>query len=266
MLPGGLLRAGELRREVKLEVPTGYLELTIAEAVPASTSLPVRVNAVLARAVAAIGGEPATGEIAEELCVADRQFLMHRIAELLGAGDRWITTTCSACGEPFDFMVRVADLPVREAGASFPFAIVETSVGPLRVRTPTGADQAFIAGLRDARRAARLLLARCLVEPAQAALVDALSPDDIARIEAALEAVSPAVITELAASCPSCEKAQSVPLDPYFILGSRSAHPLEDVHVLAAFYHWSEHDILSLPSDRRRFYLSRVDQARGLSI
>jgi hypothetical protein len=262
-LPGGLWRDGERRRSYAWRPLDGRMELSVAEAGAGPGSAPDRVSAALAAALASVGGARATAAVAAELCVGDRQFLMHRLADRLGLGRTWRSEVCAACGERFDFEVRLDELPVREAGPSYPFAEVETGAGRLRLRLPNGADQAAIAEV-DAGDAERALLARCLVA-GEAGAVDRLSAADRERVDAALEEVSPAVVTQLGAACPACGHAQAVALDPYAALRASPARTLEDVHLLAWSYHWSEREILRLPRARRQFYLARVDRARGLA-
>lgn len=262
LLPGGLLRGGALKRRLRLREPDGALEFLIAETPRRSSSFQDGVSRVLAAAVEELDGEPLTCESARELCVADRQFLMHRLSGLLGMAHQWIATTCLRCESKFELEVDVETLPVGEAGPGFPFVAVETEAGPLRLRVPIGSDQIAIGALSDPAEAERELLRRCVVEgelPAE------LSSDDAAKIDTALEEVSPWVITELEARCPECQSTRVVPLDPYGVMRLSMNQILDDVHALAWHYHWSEAEILALPRDRRQLYLSRVDRARGLA-
>jgi hypothetical protein len=275
LLPGGLLRRGTRAREVALKPPTGRLELVAAEAGPRDDEAR-RVSAVLAAVLEHIAGEPPTPSLVDELCVADRQFLMIAVAQILGHDQIWKTVACAACGEAFDVTVDLSALPVCEAGEGFPFTSVETSVGRLTLRSPNGSDQAAISGIADAQRAERALLARCAARPATGADgeaprddspvdLDALTDDDLARIDAALEAVSPTVAIRLQASCPACRALQVVEVDPYRVMDAPGARALDAVHTLASFYHWSEDAILALPISRREHYLARVDRARGMT-
>jgi hypothetical protein len=263
-LPGGLWRGGERRRSLRWRPLDGRLELSMAEAGTRPGSTPERVGFALAAALEMVGDEPVTESLVGELCVGDRQFLMHRLAERLGLGCPWLTETCHRCQERFDFEVRLEDMPVREAGASYPFADVELSAGRLRLRLPTGRDQAAISTLDDPAQAERELLARCLVE-GEAGTLERLGRADLEHIDAALEAVSPAVVTRLAATCPTCGHVQAMEFDPYQALRMSPTRTLDDVHTLAWTYHWSEQDILSLPRHRRQYYLACVDRARGLA-
>ena len=96
-------------------------------------------------------------------------------------------------------------------------------------------------------------------------LPEALSAGDLARIEAALDEVSPWVVTEVAGSCPACGATHPVALDPYVVMRGSASELYDEVHTLAWHYHWSEAEILALPRVRRQLYLSRVDRACGMT-
>ncbi|MBT0895081.1 hypothetical protein KI811_14805 [Geobacter hydrogenophilus] len=268
-LPGGIVRDGARRRDFAFRSLTGAVELALAEADGVGSTLPARVTAALAAALAHVGGEAPLPATVAGLAVADRQFLMGRLATGLGLGESWLTAGCGRCGERFDFSVTHADLPVKEAGEGYPFATVETSLGPCRFRVPTGADQEFLAGLDDEREAFRCLVGRCLVDSPGRRTGDGqptFTADDVARIESALEAVAPEVAVSVQAACPACGTTHVIDVDPYAAL-SRNAGGglLQEIHILAASYHWSEGEILALPLERRRRYLELIDRARGMA-
>ncbi|MES1242463.1 MAG: hypothetical protein ABUT39_12675 [Acidobacteriota bacterium] len=260
MMPGGLWRHGECRRDWSFRALTGEVELTILEAGRDRRSVPQRVTAVLTAALAELGGAAAQPETVRALSVADRQYLMRRLAVQMGMDESWIAARCARCGVGFDIPIRHGELPVKPAGEGYPFATVGTSLGPLRFRVPDGADQEAIAGIEDPRKARRALALRCAAEP----LPGELSEEDLEKAEAALEEVAPEVVTSAQAACPDCGKPIEIPLDPYICLGAADSGLFLDVHALASAYHWSEREILAMPSDRRRLYLSLIDQSRGL--
>jgi len=262
LLPGGLLRGGELRRRVRLCEPDGALELLIADAPRRAGSFHDGVSRVLGALVDDVDGESFGYEAAQNLCVADRQFLMHRATTMLGMAHQWIPTSCVECGIKFQLEVDFEALPVGEAGPGFPFVTVDTEAGPLELRVPTGLDEVAIGILGDDAEAERALLRRCVV---RGALPEALSASDLKRIESALDEVSPWVVTELAGSCPECGTTHAVGLDPYVVMRRSASALYDEVHTLAWHYHWSEAEILALPRARRQLYLSRVDRARGMS-
>src|SRR5690242_14305167 len=112
LLPGGLIRGAARKRRVDLKPPDGWLELALAPQTIPRQSLPWRVSAAIVAAVDHLEGETVTLEMAGALCVADRQFLMHRIAELVGMDSFWRSADCHACKTRFDFPLRLGDLPV----------------------------------------------------------------------------------------------------------------------------------------------------------
>lgn len=263
LLPGGMVRSGARLRTYGFKPLTGELELALSE--PGDhISMPRRVTFVLAAALAHIGGQPVAPDDIGDLCVADRQFLMHRLAEHLGMPSRWLVGTCAACGEPFDLGIDVAVLPVKEAGEGYPVAEPVTSMGRLRLRVPTGADQESLPD-GDGRGAVLRLVERCRLSVDGASVAGAgLSQADLDIIDEALDAVSPAVSTRVETSCPGCQARNEVDVDPYFAVEYLSRQILDDVHEMAIAYHWSERDILALPTARRHEYLARIDGTRVL--
>lgn len=248
LLPGGIVRDGERRRSFEFRPVDGALEAALAEAAAAS-SMPKAVTSVLAAALAELGGEPVGEETVRNLPVGDRQFLVRQLSVHLGHDPVWLTAVCRACGESFDFEVRQADLPVKEAGESFPYA----EAGGLRLRVPTGADQEAIAGLSD-ERAVKVLFERCRIE----------GDGDPKAAEAALEEASPEVALAALVACPDCGASNEVAVDPYLGLPAHSEELFAEVHRLASSYHWSEAEILALPRARRQLYLKLIDRSRGL--
>jgi len=265
-LPGGLVRDGQRLRHFAFRPVDGALEAVLATAagVARAAGTPAAVTAVLAAALAEVGGRPATAEVVRELAVGDRQFLARQLAAHLGRDPVWLTADCRACAEAFDFPIRQAELPVKEAGPGFPYAEAETAGARVRSRVPTGADQEAIAGLPE-ERAVRVLLERCLAGGG-GRLDDLGDLDDagLAAIEAAVEAAAPEVALAALAVCPACGAENEVAVDPYLGLAADGTGLFEEVHRLAFVYHWSEEQILALPRDRRQLYLRLIDRERGL--
>lgn len=258
MLPGGHLQQGERLRDWSFAPFTGALELTIAEAARGTASLPQRITAVLA---AALGGLGDGSETVRSLCVADRQFLMRRLAVTLGQDEDWLSASCTRCGSAFDVPIRTSELPVKPAGDGFPFTAAETSHGRLRLRVPTGADQEAIAAVEDPAEARRRLARRCVVDP----LPGPLTQKDLETIDKALEEVAPELVTRVQVPCVDCGHPNELYLDPYVCLSQASTEIFSDIHALASHYHWSEREILNLPRDRRQLYIDLIDRSRGMA-
>ncbi len=268
-LPGGLLREGVLHRSFRFRPVTGRLELTLAESGRSARSHPERVTAVLQAALDHLGDEEVSAERVRGLSVGDRQFLMRSLAAHIDDRLFWLTVQCPRCCEKLDVPVRHSELPVKPAGEGYPETVMETGLGPLRVRVPTGADQEVLAGIDDDARALRVLLER-ITSAAGGDIrggpvdVSRLSREEVAAVEAVVEAMSPEVASYLLVTCPHCGNENQVPITPYACLERPVGALFSEIHQLALRYHWSERDILELPRSRRQLYLDLIDRTRGM--
>ena len=80
--------------------------------------------------------------------------------------------------------------------------------------------------------------------------------------------VSPSLSGMVEGVCPHCRETIGLFFDvPAFVLRElqiQSALICEDVHLLAAYYHWTEDHILALPPRRRQRYVEMVTAERGV--
>jgi hypothetical protein len=128
--------------------------------------------------------------------------------------------------------------------------------GEIEFRVPRAADQIAIAV--DPRPEQALLL-RC-VRPA------AIPARTRRRVETAMEAMAPSLFSELHGICPECGEPVTCSFDPlqYSLreLREQAAFVYEDVSTIAGHAHWSEADILALPTARRTRYAELAQQER----
>ncbi|MDP1703853.1 MAG: hypothetical protein Q8K01_15535 [Sulfurimicrobium sp.] len=265
MLPGGIQFQDSLRRDYEFRPLTGEVEMGLAEAVARARDLPGQVTLALQAALAHVGGRLPDAGVIDGLSVGDRQFLMTRLASVLGMGQVWLTASCRHCGESFDFPLNYEQLPVKPAGNGFPDAHISTDQGMLTLRVPNGMDQRAVLGIADLQLARQTLAKRC-VSAWEGGDLSSLELDagQVAAIEAALESVAPEIATEVMAPCPECGASNRVSIDPYLCLGRVSQDLFADIHRLASHYHWSEAEILAMPRWRRQRYLALIDRSRGM--
>lgn len=267
MLPGGVrVDDGTMRRDFRFRPLTGHLELMLADVHAEAATHPVRVTRVLAAALHSVGGANTGIDEVRGLSVGDRQFLMGRLAAELDASPVWLTPFCHACGELYDTSYRPSELPFKPAGAGYPSCELDTPDGRLCIRVPTGADQEAIADIPDEHVAMLRLLDR-LVRPVDDDApidVSGLQGETLAAIESTIETMAPEVANELVVHCPRCEAEQRVRIHPYSVLERPVNGLLAQVHNIAAYYHWSEQEILALPRHRRKIYLDFIDHSRGV--
>ncbi|MGA3070004.1 MAG: hypothetical protein ABSD43_07280 [Terracidiphilus sp.] len=164
------------------------------------------------------------------------------------------------CGAPMELEFSIAAF-LGEASPRMPRGVRRSEEDPrwfhlpgdaALFRLPTVEDQLQVL---DEPRAATLLARRC---------VKSLRPGTraLARAERAMEAMAPLVSRPLAGSCPECGETVTMPLNvPRLVmdeLRARAAGVHEEIHVIAAAYHWAEAAILAMPQSRRRAYAETI--------
>jgi len=267
ILPGGLPKNGCIERRARFRPLTGRIEQALIE-FRMALDRPGYVTAVLGSALDSIGNQPVDAGLVADLCVADRQYLMLRLAAILDGEQMWLKVGCGHCDALFDVDIRRCDLPVKEAGQGFPLVTLRMKEWAIDVRVPTGADQELI-GEQSEEEAMQQLLQSCIRsvngEPPGKEFINNLSEPDIEAIDEALDEASPAVCNQLLVTCPECGREQYAELDYYALAGMNGHFFYDEVHTLASHYHWSEASILDLPQARRRLYLGMINRSAGMT-
>lgn len=285
-LPGGLLIEIDgqptLVRDFSFRPITGALEMQLQDLLHECSANdeahPVWISRFLTVILARLATQKIESDdeksmtMVRELCVADRHYLLLQWRLMLAGGSdyEWLSACCPVCEARYDFPLEWAQLPVKPAGEQFPqftFLLNHSVNGEaIQVRVPRGSDQEFIAQLTiDKENLRAHLLQRLIIADNSRALVQALDEDEIARLETALEQAAPELAQQLQLACPECGEQHQVQLDWYRGIHKPVDELLDQVHRLAANYHWSEQEILALPKQRRAAYLRRLDRERGVS-
>jgi hypothetical protein len=267
ILPGGLSENGCIERKARFRPLTGKFEHALIESWK-GLDRPDYVTTVLSSALDSIGSQPVDAGRVANLCVADRQYLMLRLAAMLDGEQMWLKVGCGHCDALFDVDIRRCDLPVKQAGPGFPLVTLRVKEWAIDVRVPTGADQERI-GEQSEEEAMQQLLQSCIRsvngEPPGKEFINNLSEPDIKAIDEALDEASPAVCNQLLVTCPECGREQYAELDHYALAGMNEHYFYDEVHTLASHYHWSEAAILDLPQARRRRYLGMINRSAGMT-
>jgi hypothetical protein len=280
LLPGGYWDAnGVLHREAELTALTGSEEELLADKTPGAAA--GLVTALLARCVRCIGTvRPVTEDVARDLLVGDRQYLLIKLRQLTFGDKVDATIRCPwpDCGEPVDIDFAISEVPVKEVGARAPLHDAELSpeaaatsgFGPdavrARFRLPNGGDQEALVPLlaRNEAEALTQLLCRCICsigahEHASQEHVRNLSPAARLEIERQMEKAAPGMDLAFEAKCPQCGRAFPVPFDAEDFLFGEVRHSRDllhrEIHYLAYHYHWGEREILEMTRDKRRRYI-----------
>jgi hypothetical protein len=144
--------------------------------------------------------------------------------------------------------------------------VCELSGHRITVRLPRGSDQ---VNWRDTKADLSAMATR-LIESVDGHVPDPgwrVPPDWLDELSAALAEWDPLTVLQLNATCPNCRHANLIDFDIEDLLlhlvADEQNDLLDDVHALAAAYHWSEAYICALPRRRRRAYRDRIGREAG---
>lgn len=240
-----------------LGTPDGSSEIRVLETGGCDTEVAV----ILLAGLASLDGLPASASAIGALCVTDFEYLILSLRQAWRAQPIVLGLTCGHCREPSEFNPDINDL-LRTA---VPKATRGVAAHPERdgwftldggaFRLPTAGDQITVSG-HD--RPVQALAALCLDEPARGRT---LRP----RVERVMERMAPEISTTIRGLCPAC----NLPLVAHFSVVSTILAELrqsaagvhDDIDLIARTYHWPQTEILALPKDRRKAYVSRIRHA-----
>jgi hypothetical protein len=251
---------------VALRQPTGGDDLLLAEANIEDPALVLELARRLGRA------EP--GLDWAKLTVSDLDVLILRLRQAL-LGNRIVADiTCRApeCGSRIDISFEIEAYLMHHRPRGRPpggrgwtvepcpeepgwFHLAERcGSSSVRFRLPTAADQLLVFGRGDAE----LALARCCIR------LPELPVRLRARVETAMAAMAPRLVSDLQGVCPDCATTVTARFDArrYCLqeMSDRARFIYDDIDALAQRYHWSERAILSMPNTRRAGYAERARQ------
>lgn len=166
---------------------------------------------------------------------------------------------CPGCAQTLEAECTTDELRAAEPRVEEPGVVI---VGAERVayRLPDSLDLLEAGGAATLDAARRVICERCL-EPREDGA--AWSEEMITAVAAAMAADDPQAAQTLTLDCPDCGANITTPWDvtTYFWseLDAWAVRVLEEVHVLASAYGWTEDVILALTLARRRMYLDLVN-------
>ncbi len=239
---------------------TGRVELELAEALEGSQTRPHRVTSLLSGVLETIDGKKASKHLVRSLATGIRDFLVIKIVAKRLGKPQWFSARCPSCETPFDFEVDFANWPFKSPGKGFP--VIEVTLGKNRVafETPNGFFEEKIADRNlPEPQAVEALANLCALE--KEFRVEKLGKRDKARIDKALEKVSPECAREVSAKCPECGATSKPVIDPLPLAFKPSEAIFREVHLIASHYHWPEKEILALSGPRRARYIGLIESA-----
>lgn len=174
------------------------------------------------------------------------------------------TARCQCCGEQLELTLDCREL--RQPAAQIAAELrLDWEGYQLCYRLPDSRDMALLASAESEALARDLLLQRCIAQASrngEALAVQDLPQALLEQLAVTMAAADPQAVTELALRCPACDAQWQELFDIGAFLMERLGHwaerQLDQVHLLAQAYGWSEAQILALSPARRACYLNRV--------
>ena len=240
---------------------TGTVELALGQTAWSRAARPALVSRVLELMFDPISGQPVSPARVRFLASSAREWLLQQAALRIWPDQGWFQARCATCGHDVDMPVTLSGAPRKAANSDFPAISVATSLGRRRFEAPNGAHEEALArtvGGDPARR----LLALCGLADTARADAEAFSAEDLVLIETAFDEACPDIADAVSAACPSCQATIEARIDPLQFAFPPPKTVLREVHAIAAAYHWSEEEILALPSSRRVAYAELIGADR----
>ncbi len=172
---------------------------------------------------------------------------------------------CTECGEALDLDFAIDALgfcAIHDIPETHSIVVKELNV---QLRLPNGEDLMALATVDNIEQGRLLLFSRCILNLSRngtVITVSELSDDELDQLEHAIAKLDPRMEILFDLQCPECAHSWQSPLEiSTYVWHEYDVYVrqlLENVHVLASHYGWSEEAILAMSQQRRQFYLDRV--------
>lgn len=261
-VPRGILdsASGQWIKHARLRRLIGHDERLLGELSGMPTHL--RVLALLGRVASFKEGESAT--LLRELSIGDRVALMLHVRQLELGDNLDCTVSCPRCGKVMSTVLSAAKLlDMTHPAPSVSYGL-EAGGFYLQVKPLTAQDQDLILTIKEGDDVQQTMARSCILN-SDVPLPEKLSNEVIEALGLKLEQIDPLSDIVLDLSCLECGDKLHISFNAEdFILqelGISHGDIESEVHWLALHYHWSENEILSLPMQRRRKYISLINFA-----
>ena len=193
-----------------------------------------------------------------DLTIGERDARLLRLRIFMFGGSVSGTSECPQCGERVEFSLDPRALADTGELAE-PAREIEVNGTCLRFRLPTSRDLAEAVTAPDQSCGVRRLIERCVIEPR---LPEELSDDLVEALSGAIEKADPQAEITVSLGCPNCGKHWELLFDiAHFFwneIAAQAQRLVYEIDALAGAYGWTEREILSLPTQRRRTYLEML--------
>lgn len=199
------------------------------------------------------------------LTIGERDSCLLKLRELTFGSQMTSLAKCSACGETMELKFSTRDLMAPSEVERNEIEIFRFHGYELQFRLPNSIDLISISKCSDSEKARDILLSRCILLANYQG--NDLSPDKLPSevldaVVTKMEGIDSQADVQLELICSKCSHRWLMAFDITSFFWNEIDHwakgLLQDVHVLAMAYGWSENDILEMSPWRRRIYLEMI--------
>jgi hypothetical protein len=206
-------------------------------------------------------------ETLTKLSIGERDARLLRLREQTFGACLNAITKCPACAETLETNFNVADVYAKSNGPIPQELTLQLENYIVLFRPPQVLDLTTLDPEANIEQNRRRLLEKCVLSAQRdnTEISPSELPEEIVAVIAAQMAdADPQADILIAMQCPICAHHWGAPLDIFSFywteLTAWAKRLLNDVHVLASAYGWSEAEILALSPARRQIYLELVGQ------
>lgn len=193
----------------------------------------------------------------------DRQLLLLR--EEIFETNMTAITSCPICSELLETNFKTSDIYIAPDVDQPETLSAQLQDYFVEFRLPNSQDLSAISDLQDIESAKKILINRCIARICQGEIEktrDELPDDVLNSVLRLMDEADPFADIHFNLICPVCnyEWPEKFDILSFFWseIESWANRTLDEIHLLARAYGWSESEILSIGARRRQLYLERV--------
>jgi hypothetical protein len=197
------------------------------------------------------------------LSIGERDARLLTLRELTFGRQLTAVAGCPECAQRLELKMAVSDITIAPPADQEELLEVELDGYQVSFRLPTSADLIAIAGRGDSGASGSELLAACIVSASyrgRCRSAGKLPGKVVEQITAEMARADPQAEVKLNLCCPACRHQWHALFDIasylWIELEAWAHRTLQQVHLLASAYGWSEAEILAISPRRRQLYLN----------
>ncbi|MCL1976763.1 MAG: hypothetical protein FWG55_01430 [Candidatus Bathyarchaeota archaeon] len=264
-IPHGFQTGHAWINQVQIRELTGYDEQLIAST--QNFFPPFKTSLLLARVIKEFNNQPPTQQLdpletIRNLPVGDRIALILHLRKITFGPILHCTIQCPNCADnlSIDFPIdSILQPPQTNPQTTYHLKLEDYS---LQIRPITGADLENITLNQNTPNLQEKLLRYCILT-SDPPLPEILNTQLQEQLSTKLSEIDQQADLTLNINCHACNKTFQTPLDieDFFFqeVTSRCRQLEREIHWIALHYHWTEKDILALPSSKRKRYVELIN-------